>query len=147
MDRGQRLSRLASLYRQCEDTPVLSFIVGKGWLLVDAWSTEVEGMTLTVPSGFRFDLASVPRPLWWLIAPFDCSIEAPLAHDALYRFRGQPPAGWLTPAGRLRRRDADRWFRLLMAREDVAGWRRVCAWLAVRLAGWWPWLRSGRPAS
>ena len=40
--------------------------------------------TITVPSGFVTDLASVPRAMWWLIAPFDVA-RAAIIHDLLYK--------------------------------------------------------------
>ena len=40
--------------------------------------------TITVPEGFITDLASVPRPMWWAIAPFDVA-RAAIIHDLLYK--------------------------------------------------------------
>jgi len=40
--------------------------------------------TITVPTGFVTDLASVPRAMWWLIAPFDVA-RAAIIHDLLYK--------------------------------------------------------------
>ncbi len=39
--------------------------------------------TITVPNGFVTDLASVPRAMWWLIAPFDVA-RAAIIHDLLF---------------------------------------------------------------
>ena len=39
---------------------------------------------VTVPQGFVTDLASVPRAMWWLIAPFDVA-RAAIIHDLLYK--------------------------------------------------------------
>lgn len=43
-----------------------------------------------MPERFRFDLASLPREAWPLIAPFELSIAAPLLRDYLYRSGGAP---------------------------------------------------------
>ena len=40
--------------------------------------------TITVPTGFVTDLASVPRAMWWAIAPFDVA-RAAIIHDILYK--------------------------------------------------------------
>ena len=40
--------------------------------------------TITVPKGFVTDLASVPRAMWWAIAPFDVA-RAAIIHDLLYK--------------------------------------------------------------
>jgi hypothetical protein len=43
-----------------------------------------EGTLITVPKGFEWDLASVPRFLWWLMSPDVDSEIAYLIHDYLY---------------------------------------------------------------
>ena len=40
--------------------------------------------TITVHTGFVTDLASVPRAMWWAIAPFDVA-RAAIIHDLLYK--------------------------------------------------------------
>jgi hypothetical protein len=41
---------------------------------------------VTVPAGFETDLASIPRPVWWLpgFSPFGRIEEPSVAHDYLY---------------------------------------------------------------
>lgn len=80
---------------------------------------------ITIPAGFRFDLASVPRPLWSIVAPFELSIAAPLIHDWLYQGGDR----------RYSRLQADRIFREIMEREGIVWWRREAAYLAVRRYG------------
>ena len=90
--------------------------------------------TIVIPEGFRFDLASIPRLLWAMIAPFELSIAAPLVHDFLYRYGGMLASGQL-----LNRSEADTIFAELMEREGVPGWRRVLAYRAVRTFGRGSW--------
>ena len=45
---------------------------------------KLKGSKITVPTGFVTDLASVPRAMWWLIAPFDVA-RAAIIHDLLYK--------------------------------------------------------------
>lgn len=101
------------------------------------------GVWIKVPAGFRFDLASVPRAVWSIIAPFELSIAAPLLHDFLYRHGGAPPRGTIRPYRAWTRAEADRLFRDVMAREGVPGWRRWAAYLAVRAFGGGSWRGSG----
>lgn len=84
---------------------------------------------IEVAAGFRFDLASIPRPLWSLIAPFELSIAAPLVHDWIYRGNDR----------RYTRAQADRIFRELMKREGISWWRREPAYAAVRAFGGKAW--------
>lgn len=124
------------------ETPVITLVPGSGeWTLVHPFRTVVGAHEVEVPAGFRFDMASVPRILWWLVAPFHLSIAAPLVHDWLYRRRGCVGTG---PGGCLRvmrRRDADRVFRNLMRANGVHPVLVVTAWVAVRLFGWMIWRR------
>lgn len=119
--------------------PIITIEPGSGeWTLVSPFHAEVNGHTVVIPAGFRFDLASVPRILWWLVAPFHLSIAAPLVHDWLYR-RG----GWLIPGGaRVARSDADRVFRDLMRQYGVNPVVAFLAWVVVRVFGWVAWRRN-----
>ena len=74
-------------------SPVLTYLVSeKKWRLEEAYSYRDGAHRITVPEQFEFDLASIPRLFWWLIAPFELSVAAPLLHDFLYRYRGDLPA-------------------------------------------------------
>jgi hypothetical protein len=120
--------------------PIVSYDVATAhWHLEAAYDYLDDPNRITVPNQFRFNLASVPRAFWWLIAPFELSIAAPLIHDFLYRHRGSPPAGAIVPPRSYDRRQSDQLFRQLMALEGVPAWRRALAYRAVRWfggAGW-----------
>ena len=102
---------------------------------------------LVVPEGFEHDFASVPRPLWSLVAPVDLGI-ASIFHDWLYVQAGRVEtlrwagAGWDPVSEPWTRRDADRLFARLMREQGVARWRRRAAFLAVRAVAGRFW---GRP--
>lgn len=133
------------------DLPVIVWHqTGRGgyWELHETWSHHVNGSLLVIDPPFSFDLASVPRIVWAVpgYAPMELGVAASLCHDYLYAYRGQVPRSALIPEYRtFKRREADRYFRELMAEGGIAGPRRTVAWLAVRLFGWWPWLK-GKPA-
>jgi hypothetical protein len=109
------------------------------WRLLADYSYVYDGVTLTARAGYSYDLASVPRPLWWLIAPNELSLVAPLFHDLLYEFRGVLPEGNVEPYRTYTRREADDLFLHLMEVEGIAWWRRNAAYSAVRAAGWTYW--------
>jgi hypothetical protein len=98
--------------------------------------------TITVPTGFITDLASTPRILWNVIAPFDVA-RAAIVHDLLYKairtYRyGKGPEEdkeLVTKA----KKAADRVFLLAMkdAEPKVSKWKIYCAWKAVDLFGRW----------
>lgn len=114
------------------------------WELTDEvrHADPVLGCTLIAPKGYKFDLASVPRPLWAIIAPFDLSTLAPLFHDLIYEFKGNLPSADYVhphPARRFTQKEADDLFLRLMAAEGVPWWKRNAAYSAVRAAGWSYW--------
>ena len=108
------------------------------WRLEVAYTYHDDGTAITVPAGFEFDLSSVPRLFWSLIAPFELSIVAPLVHDFLYRHGGKPPAG-IDPPRSYSRAEADRMFLEIMEAESVPTWRRVLAYAATRVFGGSAW--------
>ena len=121
--------------------PTLTWHSGKMWLLDEDWNFEALGSTITIPRGFVWDLASIPR-IFWIVkgfAPMELSTAAPLLHDFLYVWEGLPPADSVNPYRAYSRSEADRLFRLIMKAEGVGRARRTLAWLAVRLGGYFSW--------
>jgi hypothetical protein len=119
--------------------PLLTYTGHGQWRLGSAYTYRDGETTITIPAGFVFDLSSVPRPFWSLIAPFELSIVAPLLHDVLYRHGGNLPAGWVSPPRAYTRAEVDRMFRRIMEAEEVSPWRRVLAYWAVRVFGRSAW--------
>ena len=119
--------------------PIFSHLGGDRWRLEGDYAYRDAETTITIPKGFEFDLSSVPRPLWWLIAPFDLSVAAPLLHDFLYLHGGRPPAGSVVPPRIYNRAEVDAMFRGIMRKEGVSSWRRVLGYLAVRAFGRSAW--------
>ena len=121
-------------------SPIVSYDVStRKWRLEAAYGYFDDPHQITVPDQFTFDLASVPRPFWWLIAPFELSIAAPLVHDFLYLYQGRPPGGAIVPPRTYDRREADLLFRSIMSQEGVPAWRRAAAFQAVRWFGKGGW--------
>ena len=112
---------------------VTYLVAERTWLLEEAYAYQDGPTRILIPAGFKFDLASVPRLLWSLIAPFDLSIAAPLLHDFLYRYAGRPPAGSVVPTRAYTRAQSDSLFERVMEEEGVPAWRRALAYRAVRL--------------
>jgi hypothetical protein len=119
--------------------PILSYVGGRHWRLEADYSYRDAETTITVGKGFQFDLSSVPRLLWWLIAPFELSVAAPLLHDFLYFHGGRPPEGSVEPPRIYNRAEVDAMFRGIMRKEGVPRWRQVLGYLAVRVFGRQAW--------
>lgn len=55
-------------------------------LIEDVYFKLSNGFTIIIPKGYKWDLSSVPRFLWWLLPPDgDFQIGA-LIHDYLYEY-------------------------------------------------------------
>lgn len=126
--------------------PNSAFIAEAGrWLLQeDADYYDIRNRCwLRIHAPFWYDMASNIRPLWWFLAPHECGEWPPLVHDALYRYKGALPEGWVWPYRKYTRREADVLFVDAMRFEKVPldGRRRV-AYPVLRAVGWWPWRRG-----
>ena len=127
--------------RQFEADPVLvPQPDGRTWKLHDEFTyTTDAGVVIHVPVGFLTDLASVPRPLWWLFPPFGKYLPAAIVHDKLYSDHRQG-------LSEVSRAYCD--AVLLEAMKDCHC-SRACystIWIGVRLGGWVAW-RASKSAS
>ena len=93
---------------------------------------------IKVKSGFKTDLASVPRSLWALISPWDIA-RAAVIHDNLYhscssyyKEGNANPEIW-----KQARKISDKIFLLAMNASEppVPEWKKKSAYLAVRIFG------------
>jgi hypothetical protein len=57
--------------------------------LMQEIKVEINGVVLTVPKGFMWDLASVPAFFWWLLKPFGIFDLAYMLHDIAYQLKGK----------------------------------------------------------
>ena len=95
---------------------------------------------ITCKKGFTTDLASVPRGIWNLIAPWDIA-RAAIIHDLLYlkirQYRAKMPEDMLGIS--LAKKAADNVFLMAMQDADpkVASWKIKAAYHAVVLFGRW----------
>ncbi|MFE4465636.1 DUF1353 domain-containing protein [Oerskovia sp. NPDC056781] len=87
----------------------------------------------TVPTGLVTDLASVPMPLWGVVASYGRQTLPAILHDATSRAVADSdrPAS----SRRAARRDADRLFRGTLRETGTGPVRRWLMWAAVRIFG------------
>lgn len=83
-----------------------------------------------VPIGFVTNLASVPKSFWKWMPPSEKFAHIAVIHDYLY---------WNQETSR---READRMFMLAISTHDVAWWKRVAFYLALKLVGDVVWKRN-----
>jgi hypothetical protein len=135
---------------QPDITPIRGDLYKLDAQYVYTWKHQGAERRITVPLGFEYDGASIPRILWTLvnITPDGLHRAAALIHDWIYRNRGNLgdsyqkflEDSWKTiPNGKWERIHADRMFARLLREAEVPKFRRRIMYLAVRLLGWLSW--------
>ena len=92
---------------------------------------------VTAPKGLKTDMASVPRFMWWLIAPFDVA-RAAVIHDVLYSaIRHYRYHGGDDKVAFKAKKVADLVFKHAMddAEPPVPGWKKFLCYQAVNVFG------------
>lgn len=107
---------------------------GDLYILEDDFVYTANGEFITVPKGFKYDGASTPKILWWILPRDGVHRAAALIHDYLYEFEGNMPDGQA-----FSRKQADTIFYKMLKDYGVASWRAAVAYRAVRVAGYFFW--------
>ena len=107
---------------------------------------KVLSSKISVPKGFVTDLASVPRVVWNVVAPWDIA-RAAIIHDLLYlrirQYRAKPRGLGSSFADmkvvKKAKNAADNVFLMAMkdASPDVPSWKIYAAYWSVRMFGKW----------
>lgn len=121
---------------------------------------ETKQTQLILDKGFEFDLSSIPRVFWRIVAIHELSLEAPLIHDFMYMSKGgernyyidkkgmffrkkkilKKILGNIEPSGTLyTRKEADDLFFKMMDEAGVSNWRRWFGYIGVSLFGGLHW--------
>jgi len=116
---------------------------------LEAVGVKCKGSKITCAKGFVTDLASVPRGIWWLIAPWDIA-RAAIIHDLLYKrirqYRAKeggldshPAADIVVNHYNTAKKASDAVFLMAMkdASPNVPKWKMYAAYYAVVLCGRW----------
>jgi len=115
------------------DELIIKYLNGRSFELVEPFKyyvgEELSNEVIIVPKGFKTDFASIPRVFWTIIgSPIGKYGKAAVIHDYLYYTKRYP------------RKRADQIFYEAMGVLKVDQWRRRSMFMAVRIAGWIPWV-------
>ena len=115
---------------------------------------------MVLHKGFEFDLSSIPRVFWRMVAIHELSIEAPLIHDFMYMSKGGERNHYFEKKGTFfckkkifkeilasieslgkpySRKEADDLFLKMMEEAGVSDWRKWFGYIGVRLFGGLHW--------
>ncbi len=116
------------------------------------WVENNDVHRITVPRGFAFDGASVPRLCWTLtgLLPSGVHLGAAAVHDLLYQHRGlmnegqveklNPATGlWEAEPVHWDRKQCDQMFRTIMQAAGETPWKIFAMYHAVRIFGEMAW--------
>jgi len=95
----------------------------KTYKLIESFTQIINKKRITVPKGYKTDLASVPRLLWVIIPPFGRYSQAAVIHDYLYANSGYS------------KKECDLIFYKLMIKYGTYKWKAKLMYLAVSLFG------------
>lgn len=87
------------------------------------YRTNDENKIITVPEGFRTDLATVPRWLWSMFPPHDSYAKAAVIHDYLYYY------------GIGTKKEADLIFKEALEVLELPKWKVTALYNAVKFFG------------
>jgi hypothetical protein len=106
-----------------EDNDGLPFVLDAPLI----YESALLGRRVTVPAGFKTDLASIPRVLQNLLPKVGKYDRPAVVHDFLYQFNG------------VTRGQADAVLNEAMTVLGVGRWPRWPIYAGVRAGGWKPW--------
>ena len=120
------------------------------WEVVENWeyTLPTDNTRIVIPEGFRFDGASIPRPLWVILSPSGLLLIPGLIHDYGYRYRQLwrvENDGTVSPYERGGSKTTwDRLFGKVGREINGMSFINFAAWLAVYLGGCFAWCRNSR---
>lgn len=134
---------------------LVKYLEPRLWQLLQRFSYIcANGAAITVPRGFVFDFASIPKLFWFALHPTGALAFASVIHDWLYankwiRQGGQrylrAPSGkelcsrWNFAPRPVSRDEADDIFLDAMKDSGVSWWKRNAAYIAVQVGGNHAW--------
>jgi hypothetical protein len=109
------------------------------------FDSTLNELTITVPKGFNTDLASIARPMWSIISPWDVARSAVL-HDMLYGIIRENKEHLSTTRIRTLRKQADKIFKQGMhdANPVIPSWKIGTCYYFVRSLGWASMIKAAK---
>ena len=136
-------------------SPIVSIINDSEFELAEEfafyWTEGQKDLKFTLPAGFVFDGASVPRFCWSLtgLLPTGVHLGAAAVHDEAYKRRGLLTKGqvslligddkWLPVDTQWDRKQCDDMFKRIMIAAEETSWKANAMYWAVRIFGGAAW--------
>ena len=142
-------------YQQPNIAPISTsmYILVNTWTY--SWSSKDVYSSITIPEGFVYDGASIPKIFWSIIglAPDGIHRAAAIVHDWIYTFKGNLPPGsvkrkiilndgdvkYLNTIDVWTQKDCDKFFKKMLLQTPLPRWKVKLMFTAVRMFGWTKW--------
>ena len=117
---------------------ILMWILGtRHWEIAKDFEYEINGTKYVIPSGFKFDGASIPKFLHTFLSPVGVLLLGGLVHDYAYKYAAlQPKKGELLL---LDQKKADEIFRDINIEINGFYFMNYLAYWSLRLGGFMAW--------
>ena len=117
---------------------ILMWILGtRHWEIAKDFEYEINGTKYVIPSGFKFDGASIPKFLHTFLSPVGVLLLGGLVHDYAYKYAAlQPKKGKLLL---LDQKKADEIFRDINIEINGFYFMNYLAYWSLRLGGFMAW--------
>lgn len=113
--------------------PSILPVATRKYELANDYTFTFHGHRVTIPAGFTYDGASVPRFLWWFIPPDGPHRAAALIHDYLYMNKG------VVAHLLISRKQTDDLFLAHLKDSGIKPYKTKMMYWAVRLGGGFLW--------
>ena len=108
------------------------------WELADSWYYEINGEEYTIPAGFKFDGASIPKFLHTWLSPTGVLLMGGLVHDYAYKYATLLKTDGTT-MGTINQKKADEIFRDINIEQNGFHFLNYLAYWALRIGGFMAW--------
>jgi len=118
-----------------DDLIIQSFVYSdksaKYWKLQSGFTVELSNSKkVSIPKGYYYDMATVPKWLWSIVRPYNDGLFAFLVHDYLYVYKDKHG---------MNRQECDKEMLYWLNITNSNKFDNYLRYYVVRLFGWWVW--------
>ena len=119
---------------------ILLWLLGvRKWRITQNFHYKIKGQSYTIPKGFEFDGASVPKFLATFLSPVGVLLIGGLIHDYAYKYAALKPKNDADPILLLTQKEADKIFRDINIEINGFHFLNYLAYWALRIGGFLAW--------
>jgi len=119
---------------------ILMWLLGvRKWEISENFNYTLKGVEYTIPKGFQFDGASVPKFLATFLSPTGVLLIGGLVHDYAYKYAALKPKNDKQPLLLLNQKQADIIFRDINIEQNGFHFLNYLAYWGLRIGGFVAW--------